>query len=85
MPNDVFGGIDVGSGSLAGSGGDGNPTSTTYDTSDPWAYGGVLWQNQYNSSEAIKADKRTAEMAAQSQQFNAAESQKGPRLRGEAL
>lgn len=66
----LIGGIDVGDGSATGVG------QSPYDTSDAWQTGGLLMQNAYNSSEAIKADKRTLAMQAQSQQFNAAESQK---------
>lgn len=48
----------------------------THGTSDPWASGGLLASNNFNSSEAIKADKRTFQMQQQSQQFNSAEAQK---------
>lgn len=48
----------------------------THGTSDPWASGGLLPSNNFNSSEGIKADKRTFQMQQQAQGFNAAESQK---------
>ena len=70
MPDNLIGGVDVGSGgaTLAG--------QSPYDTSDPWTAGGFLMPNVYNSSEAIRSDKRTLQMAVQAQGFNAAESQK---------
>ena len=50
--------------------------SWTHGTSDPWASGGLLASSNFNSSEAIKADKRTFQMQQQAHGFNAAESQK---------
>lgn len=47
-----------------------------YGTGDAWSYGGILPQNMYNSSEAIKADKRSMQLQQQAQQFNSAEAQK---------
>lgn len=50
----------------------GNP----YDTDDPWSIGGILPSNQYNSSEAVKADQRSMAMQLQAQGFNSSEAQK---------
>lgn len=58
--------------------GDGGETNQdfTHGTSDPWASGGILASNNFNSSEAIKADKRAFQMQQQSQAFNSSEAQK---------
>lgn len=58
-----------------GTGGETNEAGT-HGTSDAWASGGLLASNNFNSSEAIKADKRTFQMQQQAQAFNSAEAQK---------
>ena len=61
-------------GSLWGS--DGNPfTGNAYSTG-AWDTGGVWYGNMFSSSEAVKSDKRSLEMALQAQGYNSAEAQK---------
>lgn len=47
-----------------------------YSTSNPWAKGGALPWNAFSSSEAVKADERSYQMAVQAQQYNSAEAEK---------
>lgn len=62
-------------GSLWGSGG--NPfTGHLYGTDNAWDTGGGWYGNMFNSSEAVKADKRSFELALQAQGYNSAEAQK---------
>lgn len=55
-----------------------SPTGTYggYGGSGAWDAEGILPSNEYNSSEAINADRRTFQMQMQAQQFNSAEAQK---------
>lgn len=47
-----------------------------YQTSSPWTYGGLLPSSNFSSSEAIKSDSRSYQMALQAQSFNSSEAAK---------